>query len=445
MIKKIKPYTFVICLYLFSLTIFFIQHSSGLSWDFCAYVLNARYYLSGFKTYFEPLRPPLASILMIFLSEYPYIVFVSFIHLFSCYKLCKRYKLNLNLFYAVSLTPYFLVTSFFAGTELLSLSLIQLFVAYFDDDKKAGFFLGLAALTRYTNISYFIAILFKRKLKPAIYVFLIASLTIAPWLLFNFFKFGDPLFSIIDQYANNIGFRGYLWKMPGPFEFLEFWSYLLIPLPIGLFLTFKKPKKISTIDLVLLFSLIFEIYSFIRIPLRTSRYLFVAILPTAYFITKAFQSYEWANKILPPSLFFFFFIFLPLYSAYLDFVDANIYASALKDLDNCMVSSNAWVYVNYLGVKAEPYPHENLINKRINEGYRLLFFKNVGEPAYVFNSSFMRKFNILNETKNYYLLGNLSLCKEPYGYDLSYVQGLNRTYMEVYGHGISYTIFDILK
>jgi hypothetical protein len=335
--------------------------------------------------------------------------------------------------------------------------MIQLFFAYFYDDKKSGLFLGLSALTRYTNISYFITSLLRfkkpkklnfkellKKTKPIIIVVLIASLVISPWLLFNWIKFGDPLFSIIDQYANNIGLRGYLWRAPQFFDFIEFFSYSIFLLPACLFLVFKRFKKVSAIDIAVLFSLIFEIYSFIRIPLRSSRYLFVAVFPLAYFITKALQGNKWSLRISPSLIIILNLILFQFYSPYLDLVDSSYYDSAFLSLDDCMVSSNAWVYVNYLGIHSEPYPPKELINKRINEGYRLLFYKNVGEPEYIFNESFMNEFNIIEETSNYYLLGNLSLCKKPYVYDLSYLQGLNRSYMEVHGIELSYTLVDIL-
>ena len=449
-LKVIKNYKFILILYFLALIIFIIQHSTGLSWDFSAYVLNARYYLSGFTTYFEPLRPPLASMLLILLgagtlfSEYVFIVFVSLIHLFSCYKLCKNHNLDLNIFYAVSLTPFFLSLGFLAGTELLSLTMIQLMIAYFYD-KKAGLFLGLAALTRYTNISYFITLLFKRKLKPVIIALLIAALVVVPWLLFNWVKFGDPLFSMLDQYANNIGLRGYLWKAPSFLEFIEFFNYTLLLLPVGLFFVFKKPRKVSSIDLVMLFSLVFEIYSFIRIPLRSSRYLFVAVLPVSYFITRVLQARKTCLRTAPVVLLVLNLILLPLYSPYLSFISSDYYTPALERVGDCMVTSNAWVYVNYLGVSAEPYPHPDAISMRINDGYRVLLFKNVGEPEYTFDDLFISQFSVLENTSTHYLLGDWELCKDSYGYDLSYLQGMNRTYMEVHGYELSYTIFDLFK
>jgi len=441
----IKKNLFVIILFSLALTVFLIQHSSGMSWDFICYVLNARYYL-GSSFYFEPFRPPLTSILLILLgfgtlfSEYSYIIFVSALHLFSSYKFCKVYKLNFKIFYAVSITPSSLLLGLFAGTELLSLALLQLFIAYLGS-WRSGLLLGLASLTRYTNLSYTIILFFNKHFKKIIKPLIVLILVLTPWLLFNWLNYGDPLLNIIDQYAQNIGLRAYLMKPPNLLDFVYFFNYTLPLIPLAVLHKFKN--KISKIDIVMIFSLIFEIYSFIRIPLREPRYLFAAIMPASYFITKWLGGIRRA-KLVPITALIITIALMIIYLPYLALINVDYYKPALNSVDNCMIMSNAWVYINYFGFPAMPFPYEEQINSRINEGYRLLLYKWVVEPDYVFNDSFISQFKIIANESGYYLLGDSSICKTPYVYDLPFLWAYSGNNLEIHGYGFNYTIWNLL-
>ena len=135
-----------------SAIIFFIwQHWVGLSWDFMSYTLNAKYMFNQ-GAYMEWYRAPFAQFLIgIFsfltwnIAEYAFIIFVASLHFFACMKFAEKYKMNKLFFYSLSLSPTILLGGLFAGTELLSLSLLMLCFVYLN---QIGFFLSLSFLTR---------------------------------------------------------------------------------------------------------------------------------------------------------------------------------------------------------------------------------------------------------------------------------------------------------
>ena len=94
-----KENLLIVFVFVSSTSFFIYQHSTGISWDFSVYVLNAKYIFSDGK-YFEWLRPPLIPVFLGLFSlfgwkasEYLFIIFTSGLFLFSSIKLSK--KLNL--------------------------------------------------------------------------------------------------------------------------------------------------------------------------------------------------------------------------------------------------------------------------------------------------------------------------------------------------------------
>ena len=205
-----EKYIYIIYLLI---TIFFIyQYSLGVGWDFITYILNAKYLFSN-GIYFEWFRPPLTPFLIgvfsIFtwgLAPYTYIILVTTVHFFSSLKFADKFNLNKNLYYVLSLSPFLLINGLTEGTELLSLSLLQLFLAYYNR-KGSSIFLSLAFLIRYPNIIFLPLILFKKNLKKILFDLFILILIMSPWLLYNYHFTGNALTSIVDSYALNVKFR----------------------------------------------------------------------------------------------------------------------------------------------------------------------------------------------------------------------------------------------
>src|SRR5437016_2218738 len=91
--KWIVKNKFIVTLFFLSTSFFLYHHYSNLSWDFSIFVLNAKYWV-GSSNYYEVLRPPLMSFLILILSpltwqvsEYIYIIIISAVFMFSTIKL----------------------------------------------------------------------------------------------------------------------------------------------------------------------------------------------------------------------------------------------------------------------------------------------------------------------------------------------------------------------
>lgn len=441
--KFIRKNSLILVSFFIALSLFLYQHATGLSWDFSVYVLNARYLL-GQGNYFEWLRPPLTSYLIALfgaglLAEYAFITLVAFFHLISSYKLAKKVKINPSLFYLLSLTPYMILFSFSAGSELLSLSLTQLMISY-----ASGVPLGFSILTRYSNLVYSLLLFFKGRFKLILKELLIAALIVSPWLFINFSLKHDPLFSMIDQYANNIGLRDYAWKPFDINDLLITLNYTMPFLALGLLFTLRKPGKISKYDIIMIFIIVYELINYYRVPLKESRYLFNLIIPVSYFSSKAFHKLR-LEKVSPLFILVLNIGLIPSYLSLLSLTSPNQYL-AVKELNiSCMTESNDWVFLNYLGVNSEPFPRKELLGLSVSQGYQVIFFKFNPEPDYVFNNSLLSQFPIFYNESRFIILWDSRKCVKPYTYDLSYLEGLNKSLNDAYGYGISYTIWDILK
>src|SRR3989344_8285221 len=118
----IKNYLIYI-IFILTVIFFLYQHYKILNWDFTVYILNAKYFFSQgnyFELYREPITPLLLGIFSIFtwkLSPYIYIIFVLFLHFYSSIKLAKKFNLHKNLYYLISISPFFLLEGLKNGTD----------------------------------------------------------------------------------------------------------------------------------------------------------------------------------------------------------------------------------------------------------------------------------------------------------------------------------------
>lgn len=398
---------FMILLFLFSTGFFVYQHSTGVSWDFSVYLMNSHYLFTG-DGFFEIGRPPLASFLL-GIGEYAYIILVSLLGLFACIKFSEKYKLRPEVFYAFLLSPFVLTNGFSVGTEFLSLSLTILFFAYIERP-VSGLFAGLGALAHYNNLPNILFLLFNRK--TLLKSLLVCALVFTPWLVFNYVLTGNPVYSFLDQYIKNVAARSYYFMMPDVTHFIYLASFS-IP-----FIIYGMKKSLNKRINLLMFSfLLFRLVLYVIVPFKTPRYLFLVVIPFAFFSTKALKSFNYKIALLP---LFLTLLFLPFY--YYELENPNKYFESIKLINNsCMTSSNSWVLLNYYGVPSAPAPRQDLVSHYLNEGYALVFYKNVYDPAYVFNNSFMNQLPVLNETHDFIILKNNSACKEVFDYNLSYI------------------------
>ena len=450
LIKFFKENKLITFLFVFSTVFFIYQHSLGIYWDFASYSLNAQYLFSD-GNYFEWLRTPLPSFLIglftffIFpyqIAEYFYILFVSLLFLFSCIKFAKSFGLDQTLFYTLILNPFLILTSFVAGAELLSFSFLLLFLSYLFSDKplcrvKSGVSYALACLSRYNCFPYVILIFFSKNIKKniifIILFFIIIILTLSPWLFFNYNKTGHILTSIGNSHALNIKYRNYMFQQPSVLHFLMVGN-LLIPFFIFGLKKFKFNRKNFIIVLVFIITLI----SYLTIPVKECRYLFNLILPLAYF------SYLYIERIKNSKVIFSvlsvstisFLLILSLFGfsiGYLNPPKKEFYEINISQ--NCSFASNQWVPLNYLGYPSAPPPREQKIDNYINEGYRIVIYYGL-EPDYSTNMTFLRKFPVIKETKDYIILGNVSKCKYIHKFDSTYLERLNTITVNLYNYSI---------
>jgi len=455
LLERCKENKTIIALFLISTLFFIYQHRSSVTWDFSAYVLNAQYWFSG-GAYFEPLRPPLMPFLLGVFSflgwkaaEYVFIIFVSVLFLYSSLKLSEALKFDPTLFYLLSLNPYVLVMGLLNGTELLSFVFLELFLwALLKDRSSSGIFLGLACLSRYSMLCFLPLILFHRNLKKIIKSLFFFSLSLSPWLAYNFYKFGNFFTSIADQYANNILYRGYIVQHFNFFELILVPNVLLPFFLFGIFIAVKKLTKNlsmekSKAEILMFLILAISLYSFFRIPIKSVRYLFPLILPVVYFSYLGVKKSKAFSKVFSISL-----IMLSLVTSFLWFSSIpveplHLYSSSIDTLNklnltNCSVSSNAWVMLNYLGKHAIPYPRRELVNSTIQEGYVLLLFKSPKEPKYVLNETFISSLPVVFENNRYVIIFKGGRCKPPEIFDKTYLEQVNDYKLKTCGKGINH-------
>lgn len=416
----------LLLLFVLSTTFFVVQHSINVSWDFSVFYLNSRYFL--FNTgYFEIRRPPLPAFLMI-PGEYFYIIFVSLIGLFSCVKFAKTYNIKAEVFYALILTPFVVFTGFAVGTEFLTLSLTLLLFAFIKNE-LCGFFFGLSFLAHYTNATTGFFLFLSDDKKKILGSLLLAFLVIAPWLLFNYSVFGDPLYSWFDSYAQNVFFRDYMQMPPNIMDFVIIASFMIPLFFVGL----VRSRMREPIDWYMLLFLLVRTVSYLFVPLKIPRYLFTIIIPIAYFSARAFDGVNYkvvyfiGGLTLVSCLFYLHYLYLEPPSLYLDSLP---YINA-----SCMVESNAWPFLNYYGVNAGPLPRAENVSDHLNAGYQLVIYKHITDPEYALNESFISSFPKVYESDTVLILSKDSACFEPFSYNISYMQEL----------GIRIGFLDILK
>jgi hypothetical protein len=456
-----------ILLFLFFIAtiVLFYQHNKNISWDFSAYVLNAKYlFYNG--TYFETLRPPLAplilSLFLIFniLGEYLYIFFVSILFLYanvslsdSCFsEWIKNDKIKFKketirlIFYFFSLGIFTLQYSISSGTELLGLAFFELFLAAILNKQISGYYLGFAFLSRYSFLMFIPLMFLNDKVKKIFLNFLTFSLVVLPWLIFNYIKFGNPLVSIIDAYVNNILFRGYLYQK---FNFIQLFSvaswflpFILSGFIIAAFsISIKRENWFKENKSIFLFLslIILIILDYRNIPLKEIRYLFNLTLPFAFFSTfgvlfvlsnsKTFVKKENLLKIIVGILFLLncFIIFIAINSSGNYSTQFYSAASKIKELGigNCEVLSPHWVLITYLTENVYPLGRNN-ISVSLNQNKIVLIFKKEITRDDLFTIEELKDYRKLYENEDYFLLigeeFTIENCAKKYTYDSPYIQ-----------------------
>jgi len=422
----------LIIIFFLSTFLFLYQHFEILSWDFSAYVINAKYlFYNG--NYFEVLRPPLVPFLLgIFLivgniGEYFYIIFVSLLFLYSSVKLSDhlydkywhRYNFKKNevrfLFFLLSCNPFLIYFGVLEGSELLALSFLELFLVFWLKNKFSAYYLGLAVLTRYNYLAFLPLVFINRDYKKVLKNLLLFVVIVSPWLIYNYLSWGNYFTSIVESYNHNILLRENI-AWPFSFKDILYATNILIPFALlGLVYSIVNAFKRQEIKYTLIFLAIaiFTIFDYYNTPFKISRYLFNLSLPMAYFSMVFLLNFT-KNIISKKKLFFIIFLFWLLITSFIviweynnRFSD-NMYKEAAnviidKDLLNCSIRSNHWVPVNYYTSNTYSLwmsPQEAIANNEI-----VLIFKDYQ------NFSLDNTF-IIDETNSFILFSRANLTNQ---------------------------------
>jgi hypothetical protein len=166
------------------------------------------------------------------------------------------------------------------------------------------------------------------------------------------------------------------------------------------------------------------------VPFKTPRYLFLIVLPASYFAARSISRLNYHACFI---VFAMTLLVLPFYLPYFALDDPDQYVDAAIIINpDCMTASNAWPFINKLGVDCAPAPREQLVDLWLDRGYTLIMFKNVAEPDYIFNESFMARLPVIYEDERFFIISNESVCLAPFGYSKSYIEALNETMIDLY-------------
>ncbi|MBI4163997.1 MAG: hypothetical protein HY512_03985 [Candidatus Aenigmarchaeota archaeon] len=418
-----QTHKIITLLFLLTLVLWSWQHTTGFTWDFAAYSLNAEYIFGG-GDYSEILRPPLASVLMFpaglnrALGEYFYIILVSLIFLYSALKLADSLKLDRTAFYVFSLTPFHIFFGLFAGTELLSLSLLYLSV-YSLYTKKSGILLGLLSLARYTNIFYLPIVLFQKNLKRIVLSLILFVAVFTPWFAYNYVMTGDPLTSLSDFYTLSIKYRDYTVIQPPKIEDILLTLNFTIPfLILGIYIRAKK--GLGKTDILMIVILVLTLISYWRIPIKDIRYLFHLALPAAYFSMFALKKINFrytVQIILVISL-----VSMAVLTPMMKLPDPIDFKEIAVKV-NCSTMSNVWVPLSYYGLPTIPSPREQQINQKVEQGYRIVVYH--GEERDITDPDQISKLPIIENNPKYLIIGDSTKCKTITRADYRYLNWLN--------------------
>jgi hypothetical protein len=436
----------------FLATLFFlVQHKFYLGWDFAAYSMNAKYLFHG-GDYFEVYRAPLISILLGFfmvfgpIAHYMYILFVSILFFISTIKLAdslyesyfknKRIdKITIRFFlYILLLTPFTLRFGLMEGTELLGLSLLQLFLASFLSNKNYGHYLGLAFLTRYNFLLFSIFLFLNRDYKKILKNILLFAIIVTPWFIFNFFRWGNPLTSLVDSYYLNVFARQDITELFKFFSLIYPLNYLLPLFIIGVFVFFRFGLWKNKSAIVLFFVSLLLFWDVYNIPFKIIRYMFNFSLPIAYFsligamflIEKCYRIKKYLIIILL-SLFIFSTISLG-FESHMNGLNNRIFkdsANAIEKIgfEECKVLSNYWVPINYY---AGNVFYLGKIDESIELNQTILILKGYTTMDDQFDMKDINLYHSIYEEDRFVFLGKEGLtnqtCFKRHGWDYPMIQ-----------------------
>lgn len=237
--------------------------TSYIFWDESIYLMGGEV-LAGQPAGYNELdfRHPLLTVLIMpfaFSDHYLYLskifmILVNTFFIFLVYIFAKQFNKQMGLLSAflVSIWPYHLMSSNWVMTDgLAAVTLLLTIVFYFKGFKRkqnkliyyAGFFLGLAILAKLTNLLLFVMLLpllliNLKKINIILRSLLITLLTVSPYLIISYLKFGNPLHGILKAFRIGNAIMSSLGPQPLSMVLKVFYDFFGIPLSVFLFAGF---------------------------------------------------------------------------------------------------------------------------------------------------------------------------------------------------------------
>jgi hypothetical protein len=443
--------------FLFVLLFFLLQHYWTVAWDFSSYVINARFFFNK-GDYSEVLRAPLSSIFLggtlLFgkSGEYSYIAAASIIFLYGNLTLSSvlykkyfyRFKINQKdfrlLFFIFSLSPFVVFYGLLEGTELLSLGFFEIFLGFWLSNRYSGYLLGLAVLTRYNFLAFFVLLFFNKNIWRVIKDILLFFLVLLPWFIYNYLHWGNFFMSFIDSYNHNILLRESIMRSIDFKDVLLSINLFLPFFALGIFYCFYRVVKSNSrreigYSFLFLFLFLFFLWDYSSIPLKIPRYLFNLSLPVAYFSVLGFIFLykKLTNKKMLIYVLFLIWtisILVVLYnSCYVSRNYDEMYKEAAKEiiernLTECYISSHHWVPVNYYtgNVYSLWMDPEEIIEKK---GIVLIFPQEI-VPGDSLNMEDLNSLPQIAASKRFLLLGKTNLTNKECWKRFSYSEPVTK-------------------
>ncbi len=399
-LSKLTGFKWLISFFLIFLALQLYQ-TAFFSWDPLVYLFQGKWFC-GNQVYFEWLRPPLpgvigcllgASDFSVFLSSglasLAYFIAVTFIFL----KERKTQNIDQFAFAAFSfLFPSILIFSN-AGGDLFALSFMLLALAAEGSFTK-GIFFALASLSRYNYLVFIIVFVTQIKLKEWPRFIMPILVFWFPWLAFNYFETGNPLFSLEDSVYLNIQQKGF-------FAGLEIYHIILIAFFAVTMLLAKRNGKFNDFAKAFNLTAVISVIQFLLSGIKEHRFLNF-LVPAQSLNISAIRS----GKIR--FLMFSFLIIFMLAGGFLvyELKPNSPVIPQNSFIKNCKVMSDSWMYFYPAGIVAEPLPGKGSFEYFLNEGTTLVIYS--------------RNLVDLNDFKKYssvktgnYLIIKPDNCKEP--------------------------------
>ncbi len=395
------------------------QRFMGWNWDFMVYMMNGEYLL-GSGSYIEWYRGPVAGLILgLFRLIVPrsvasvlFVAGVSALFLHAARTVADRYDLDVDRFYILLVSPFVIMQGTFHGTEMLGLAFAMLFIGELDRP-RAGLWLSLAFLTRYTFVFAVPLVLFQWDLWKTMTTYAIAAVPVLSWFGFNWYVLGDPLTSVANSIALNVRLRRIV-QAPDLVHFI-----FLGGLSLAFIAYYIWEDGLPSIEAILerrwfvllVFASLISL-SYLRTPVKPLRYLYPFAFPVAVAGARA-----WDRLDLPGILLAAVAVVHLLGGAYLvagtPAAHPDPYMDAAEYVEGCQASSNIWPHISYAGKPAEPVPDINGVRQQIEEGYRVVLFLNSPSPPFMKNESLLASLPTVKETGSYIVAGHEDRCLEP--------------------------------